>query len=63
MKSYLRKALAGCAAALAVMVAFPTPAFAINHADCNVSYSREFLQIFNLDDSRVWVASPSVTAG
>ncbi|TDD02299.1 hypothetical protein E1292_23770 [Nonomuraea deserti] len=32
------------------MVAFPAPAFAINHADCNVSHSREVLQIFNGTD-------------
>ncbi|MEV1169156.1 beta/gamma crystallin domain-containing protein [Nonomuraea sp. NPDC049784] len=29
------------------MVALPSPAFAINDADCNVSDSREFLRIQN----------------
>ncbi|TMR15474.1 hypothetical protein ETD86_27245 [Nonomuraea turkmeniaca] len=47
MMSYLRKVLAGCAAALAVMVALPSPAFAINHVDCNRKDIREFLIIRN----------------
>lgn len=49
-KSYLGKAVAAGAAALTVMLALPTPAFAINNADCGVSWSREFLQIFNGPD-------------